>query len=62
MSKEYRSISLGFTVLDCEDLPAKNGVPMYADDVAEEISEVVKAAVWKWHQERGHLLLACEPV
>ncbi len=55
------NLSVGFTANDPDHLPAKNGEQMYADDVAEELSDVVQAAVTVWYQQRGHQLLACEP-
>lgn len=50
-----------FTVSKSEHLPEKNGEPMYADDVAEEVRDVVGAALTAWYAERGHLMLECEP-
>lgn len=62
MSKERRGVEVSFTVLDCEDLPLKDGQTMYADDVEIEARDVVQAALTAWYQERGHQLLACEPL
>lgn len=62
MSKEYRSVSFGFTVLDYENLPEKNGEQMYADGVVDEVWDVVDQALKAWYSERGHELLAGEPV
>lgn len=61
MSKTYMSISVGFTAYDSDHLPEKNGEQMYADDVADELSDIVQAAVTAWYEQRGHQLLACEP-
>lgn len=55
------SFSVGFTAYDSDRLPEKDGEQMYADDVAEELSDIVQAAVTAWYQRRGHQLLACEP-
>jgi hypothetical protein len=55
------SFSVGFTANSTDNLPVKDGEQMYADDVAEELSDVVQAAVTAWYQQRGHELLACEP-
>jgi hypothetical protein len=62
MSKTHMSFSVGFTALDPEDLPEKNGEQMYADDVAAELSDAVQAAVTAWYEQRGQQLLACEPI
>lgn len=62
MSKEFRQFSMGYTVLSCDNLPEKDGEQMYADDVTEELSDVVWAAVSEWYERRGKDLLACEPV
>lgn len=55
------SLSVGFTAYDSDHLPVKDGEQMYADDVAEEVSDVVQAALAVWYEQRGHQLLACEP-
>lgn len=62
MSKEFRSVSFAFTVNDYERLPEKNGEQMYADDVVDEIYEVLNESLMDWYAERGHELLASEPV
>jgi hypothetical protein len=61
MSKTYMSFSVGFTAYPPDNLPEKDGEQMYADDVAEELSDIVQAAVTAWYEQRGHQLLACEP-
>jgi len=61
VSKTYMSFSVGFTANSPDHLPVKDGEPMYADDVAEEISDIVQAALTAWYRQRGHQLLACEP-
>lgn len=62
MSKEFRRIEIACTVHSSEHLPAKDGEQMYADDVVEEMRDAVQAAVDAWYQERGHEMLACEPI
>lgn len=62
MSKEFRQISVACTVNDPEHLPLKNGEQMYADDVIDELGDVVCEAVMAWYRRRGHQLLACEPI
>lgn len=62
MSKTFQQFTMGYTVLDCEHLPEKDGEQMYADDVAEELADVIWAAVREWYERRGKDLLACEPV
>jgi hypothetical protein len=61
MSREFRQITIGFTVNKLEHLPVKDGEQMYADDVHSELRDVVSAAVTAWYQSRGVDLLACEP-
>lgn len=62
MSKEFRSVSFAFTVNDYERLPEKNGEQMYADDVVDELYDVLCDAIDQWYAERGHELLASPPV
>lgn len=62
MSKTLMQITVGFTALDSEHLPEKDGEQMYADDVANEVSDVVQAALTEWYEQRGRDLLACEPI
>lgn len=62
MSKTHMQMTVGFTALDSDHLPQKDGEQMYADDVAEEINSVVTAALDEWYRRRGHELLACEPM
>lgn len=62
MSREYRNLSIGFTVLDYEHLPEKEGEQMYADDVVEELAGVLEDAVKYWYSVRGKNLLASEPI
>lgn len=62
MSRELRHLQVAFTVNKPEHLPEKNGEQMYADDVYIELREVVTAAVDAWYLNRGHELLACEPL
>lgn len=57
MSKTYLQLGVGMTVLDSEDLPDD----MDADDVANELRDVLQKAADAWYAERGHQLLACEP-
>jgi hypothetical protein len=54
-------LTVGFTVHKSEHLPAKDGQPMYADDVAEEVAAVVTQALEAWYRARGVELLAVEP-
>ncbi|MFJ9771179.1 hypothetical protein ACIRVF_08040 [Kitasatospora sp. NPDC101157] len=61
MSRELRHVEVTVTVLDCDHLPEKDGRQMYADDVMDEIRDVVAAALTGWYEQRGHDLLACEP-
>lgn len=62
MGRELRHVKVTFTVRRSEQLPAMDdGEPMYADDVAGEVQEVVQVALDAWYAERGRLLLACEP-
>ncbi|MCZ4509979.1 hypothetical protein O3Q52_17590 [Streptomyces sp. ActVer] len=61
MSKTLTGFNVSFTVHSSEHLPEKNGEQMYADDVAEEVRDVVRAAVYEWYGQRGRDLLACEP-
>ena len=61
MSKTQLDVKVSFVVLDCEDLPPKDGEPMYADDVEVEVRDVVEAAMTVWYRQRGHLLLSHEP-
>lgn len=61
MSRTFQQFTMGYTVRDCEDLPEKDGEQMYADDVAEELGDVIWAAVREWYEVRGRVLLACEP-
>jgi len=61
MSREIRTAIVAFTVHKSEHLPLKNGEQMYADDVAEEVIDVVQQALDAWYAKRGNLLLACEP-
>ncbi|MFJ9847520.1 hypothetical protein ACIRYZ_45305 [Kitasatospora sp. NPDC101155] len=61
MSRELRHVEVTITVLDCEHLPEKNGQQMYADDVVDEIRDVLAAALATWYQQRGHQLLDYEP-
>lgn len=62
MSKERRHVEVAFTILDCEDLPTRDGETMYADDVEIEVRDVVEAALASWYQQRGHQLLASPPL
>lgn len=63
MSAELRGLSIAFTVRTPDHLPKlPNGEQMYADDVSEELSDVVWAAVREWYASRGKDLLRCEPV
>jgi hypothetical protein len=62
MSREWRHVEISFTVNDPERLPSKGGEPMYADDVAEELRDVVQAAVDAWYRARGHELLSSKPL
>lgn len=62
MSKEFRQFTMGYTVLDYENLPEKDGEQMYADDVSEELGDVIWVAVREWYARRGKDLLACEPM
>jgi hypothetical protein len=62
VSRELRRVEVTVTVLDCEHLPEKDGQPMYADDVMDEIRNVIAAALTGWYEQRGHDLLAHEPI
>lgn len=61
MSKTLTGFKVSFTVRSSEHLPEKNGEQMYADDVADEVRDIVRAAVNEWYEQRGRELLACEP-
>lgn len=61
MSKTLTGFNVSFTVHSSEHLPEKNGEQMYADDVADEVRGIVRAAVTEWYEQRGRELLACEP-
>lgn len=62
MSREFRQLTVAFTVHKSENLPLKDGEQMYADDVCAEISDVIGAALSDWYHARGHELLAGEPI
>jgi hypothetical protein len=62
MSHELRHVEVTVTVLDCEHLPEKNSQQMYADDVMGEIRDVIAGALTGWYEQRGHDLLAHEPI
>lgn len=61
MSKEYRTLTIGFTVKDCEDLPERDGEQMYADDVAEELATFIETGLRFWYATKGKDLLVTEP-
>jgi hypothetical protein len=61
MSKTLTGFNVSFTVHSVDHLPEKDGEQMYADDVADEVRDVVQAAVNEWYERRGRELLACEP-
>ncbi len=63
MSKEYRNLTLGFTVKDYEDLPLDgDGDQMHADDVVDELADHLNYALKLWYAQRGHELLTSEPM
>ncbi|MHB9857634.1 hypothetical protein [Streptomyces sp. YIM S03343] len=62
MSKELRRIEIACTVHSSDRLPTKDGEQMYADDVVEEMRELLGAALDDWYRRRGHELLAVEPM
>jgi hypothetical protein len=62
MSRERRHIEIAFVVEKPEHLPSQDGEQMYADDVVQELREVVIAAVAAWYQVRGKDLLTHEPL
>lgn len=62
MSKELRHIKIACTVHSSDNLPEKNGEQMYADDVIEEMQDVIGVALDTWYQQRGRELLATEPM
>ena len=62
MSKEFRNVSFAFTVNDSEHIADNIGSVMYADDVVDEIYEVLNEALMDWYSSRGYMLLASEPV
>lgn len=62
MSRERRSVEVSFVVSKPEHLPSQNGEQMYADDVAQELREVIGTAVDAWYQNRGEELLEAEPL
>ncbi|MFF9215616.1 hypothetical protein [Streptomyces viridosporus] len=62
MSKERRHVEIACTVHSPDNLPAKDGEQMYADDVVQEMREVVSAALDEWYKRRGHELLTYEPL
>ena len=62
MGGEYRRVEVSLNIPDADGLPRlPNGERMYADDVVEEISAVVKAAIDSWYETRGKTLLRTEP-
>lgn len=63
MSKTFLRFGVGFTVNSPENLPpTASGEQMDAVDVADELCSVIQSAVAGWYQQRGHQLLAHEPV
>jgi hypothetical protein len=62
VSKELRHIEIACTVHSPDNLPIENGEQLYADDVVAEMRDVITAALTVWHQQRGHQLLAGEPL
>ncbi len=62
MSKEFRNISVAFIVNDHDRILGSTGTYMYADDVVEELSDVIQDAITEWYHSRGRLLLAAEPI
>lgn len=62
MSKELRRLGIAVTVHSPDNLPQRDGEQMYADDVMGEMQDAVTAAIDAWYQQRGHELLACEPL
>jgi hypothetical protein len=62
VSREIRRIDIAVTTKKPEHLPLKDdGEQMYADDVVEELSAVIDAAVHAWYVERGHQLIEFDP-
>lgn len=62
MSRTLRDIKVSFVVDRPEHLPEKNGKPMFADDVVEEISDFIEQALTTWYAGRGQELLSSEPM
>lgn len=62
MSKELHDFEIVAIVHSVDNLPLKDGEQMYADDVVQEMREVVIAALDEWYQQRGHELLTHEPL
>lgn len=57
MSKTHMTFGVELTVNDLEDLPDD----MDANDVVDELRDVLQKAANAWYAKRGHQLLACEP-
>lgn len=62
MARERRSLEVSILVSKSDHLPQKNGEQMYADDVVQELREVLGKAVDAWYQTRGKELLDTEPL
>ncbi|QFY09621.1 hypothetical protein GBF35_25850 [Nonomuraea phyllanthi] len=58
MSATITRWSFTATINDSDHLPED----VSYDEVTAEIEEVVTDALTAWYNERGHQLLACEPV
>jgi hypothetical protein len=58
MSKTFRQLNVGLTVNRPEHLPDD----MDDDAVVAELRGVVQDAIGEWYAERGHELVAVEPV
>lgn len=62
MGGEFRRIEVSLSIPDCEHLPRlTDGSHMYADDVVQEVSAVLQAAIDTWYETRGKDLLDTEP-
>jgi hypothetical protein len=63
MGGEYRRVEVSLNIPDADQLPRlADGGHMYPDDVVEEVTAAVRAAVTTWYETRGKDLLRSEPL
>lgn len=62
MGGEYRRVEVSLSIPDADGLPRlPSGEHMYPDDVVEQVSAAIKAAVDAWYETSGKDLLRTEP-